>query len=606
MRTHLRRGSPFAAEISSSLEISLIQLINRFKHTFKYGIQLTKNPIPPISDQLNTSKTTSSNTNDDYLPVLQQYETITKTKIQDKTKSFKCYPTLLDKLLFKSIKQLQLNPDIIIKPADKNLGTVVMSPTTYDMLCKDILLDNTVYKPINLNYPNQIFNASYAQLRLILNNHKVLYTNTKQADAKELSYLAKSLFQLQNTERLRYARFYILPKVHKQPIIGRPIVSCINTITYHTSKYLDNLLQPIQKKLSTVVLSSKDVINKLNHIQLPINSILLSADVKSLYPSIPHTYGLNATKQVLEWFHFDPTKLNLVLELLNWTLKNNFLQYQNTIYQQISGTAMGTPVAVCYANIVLFYLEQTCLQLKPFMYLRYIDDLFVICTNNTQALELINQFNIQCDSIKLDSIIIDMKVNFLDLTISISDTLQLNIQLYQKETNKYLYIPPSSNHRKNILNNFITNEINRYCLYNTNPADFSNNLTNFYQRLCKRGYTADYLTPLFKTLPERNILLIKLTQPSKRQQKKLQPHPVVVVTVPTTIPPHQLHSIFELPMNITQHWRYKRAYGTNQLIIAFRQGKNLQRLLCQDKGQQHPSVRLHPRTEEVVTEGNPH
>ena len=41
------------------------------------------------------------------------------------------------------------------------------------------------------------------------------------------------------------ARFYGLPKIHKTRISLRPIVSLINSPTYHVSSYLAKILSPV-------------------------------------------------------------------------------------------------------------------------------------------------------------------------------------------------------------------------------------------------------------------------------------------------------------------------------------------------------------------------
>lgn len=120
---------------------------------------------------------------------------------------------------------------------------------------------------------------------------------------------------------------------------------------------------------------------------------------------------------------------------------------------------MGTPVAVVYANIVLFYLEESCLNYQPILYMRFIDDLFVVVKDQQQAHDIVATFNSQCNNIKLDAITIGNEGVFLDLKLRVKDN-RIVTSLYQKPTNKYLYIPPFSDHSKTLLKNIIINEIN--------------------------------------------------------------------------------------------------------------------------------------------------
>ena len=75
------------------------------------------------------------------------------------------------------------------------------------------------------------------------------------------------------------------------------------------------------------------------------------------------------------------------IELLHWVLVNNFLKFNNDIYLQKYGTAMGTPAAVEYANTVLYFIEHSILDsYKPILYLRYIDDIFAIFPSTASAM----------------------------------------------------------------------------------------------------------------------------------------------------------------------------------------------------------------------------
>lgn len=48
--------------------------------------------------------------------------------------------------ILNTLKTLSQRTDIVIKPADKNLGTVVLLKNQYDDLCMQILSDTTTYQ----------------------------------------------------------------------------------------------------------------------------------------------------------------------------------------------------------------------------------------------------------------------------------------------------------------------------------------------------------------------------------------------------------------------------------------------------------------------------
>ena len=66
-----------------------------------------------------------------------------------------------------------------------------------------------------------------------------------------------------------------------------------------------------------------------------------------------------------------------IIHLLSFCLKTTQFAYNGTHYQQVFGTAMGSPVSVVIANMVMEDVEQRALAtspVKPFFWKRYVDD----------------------------------------------------------------------------------------------------------------------------------------------------------------------------------------------------------------------------------------
>ncbi len=69
---------------------------------------------------------------------------------------------------------------------------------------------------------------------------------------------------------------------------------------------------------------------------------------------------------------------NLIMQLLEFNLRNNFFEFANLCFFQKSGIAMGAPTA---ANIFMSVLTRHFLkttQEHPILITRYIDDIFII------------------------------------------------------------------------------------------------------------------------------------------------------------------------------------------------------------------------------------
>ena len=72
-------------------------------------------------------------------------------------------------------------------------------------------------------------------------------------------------------------------------------------------------------------------------------------------------------------------------------LKNNYFKVDDkSVYQQVSGTAIGTKFAPPYACIFMDCLGNSFLEtqtLKPLVWLCYINDIFFIWTRNEEELK---------------------------------------------------------------------------------------------------------------------------------------------------------------------------------------------------------------------------
>jgi hypothetical protein len=99
--------------------------------------------------------------------------------------------------------------------------------------------------------------------------------------------------------------------------------------------------------------------------------------------------------------------------------------------------------------------------------------------------------------------------------------------------NKYLFIPPFSNHAPHIHKGWVTSYIKRLQLNCTCDIDFILNKHTFFIRLFVRGYDADFLLPIF-TKPIRCRQIIKTLLQNKNNwiHNKLKT-PKMIFKLPT-------------------------------------------------------------------------
>lgn len=478
----------------------------------------------------------------------------------------------LDRLLRNAIQQLIDSP-FIYKPADKNLGVCVLSKSHYHAICLTHLNDRGTYQLLH-TVDAKTFSDIYCLLKSILSDAGYLYISkrNRSGSASQCYHpLAASILQLETSVHLRVGRFYCLPKMHKTIEAGclppgRPIVSSIKTATYHCSRYLHNYLMRVVKRLPTICSSSIQALLAIEDLKITDDMVILCADVANLYPSIPLEYGLQATESVLKRYDAYDPDLAFHMSLLKWVLTHNIFEFDGRFLRQLKGTAMGTPCAVAYANLVLFYIEESCLDSSPLMYLRYIDDLFVVHRSHTDAVNLVTTFNSKCSDIQLDAVTVGKSGIFLDLQFTI-DSSRIWSSVYQKPMNRYLYIPPTSLHSISVFRNTIIAERKRYRLFCSRDSDFMDIQTLFYKRLRQRGFSIEMLNPLFEIHFDRSLLLTQVRQPkpTKRVSK-----PVISFKVPKLCQRFQFSKHCPLPNDLVFTKRYQAAFGTQSLVVGRR------------------------------------
>ncbi|CAM2115114.1 unnamed protein product [Caretta caretta] len=214
-------------------------------------------------------------------------------------------------------------------------------------------------------------------------------------------------------------------------------------------------------------------------------------DVEALYTNIPHKDGLQAVRNSIP----DNVTANLVAELCDFVLTHNYFTFGDNVYLQISGTAMGTRMAPQHANIFMADLEQrfpSSRPLTPLLYLRYIDDIFIIWTHRKEALEEFHHdFNNFHPTINLSLNQSTQQIHFLDTAVLINDG-HINTTLYRKPTDHYSYLHASSFHPDHTTRSIVYNQALRY-----NPfAPTRQTETNTYKISIKHSY--NYNTHLLK------------------------------------------------------------------------------------------------------------
>ena len=109
--------------------------------------------------------------------------------------------------------------------------------------------------------------------------------------------------------------------------------------------------------------------------------VLVSFDVVSLFTKVPVDLAIHVAKRRLEADTdlSERTALSVdnIISLLKLCLNATYFTFCGTPYQQVFGTAMGSPVSVVIANLVMEHVEEQALESytnPPRFWKRYVDD----------------------------------------------------------------------------------------------------------------------------------------------------------------------------------------------------------------------------------------
>lgn len=114
---------------------------------------------------------------------------------------------------------------------------VVMDNSQYKTMCMSILLNKEWYCPKDLSVVERFNKKMYTMVESYL----------------EAGAISRDIWEFIRTSHLKSPTFYSLPKLHKNPINPRPIVSGNEGLTENLSQVNDSYLQPHVTSLPSFV-----------------------------------------------------------------------------------------------------------------------------------------------------------------------------------------------------------------------------------------------------------------------------------------------------------------------------------------------------------------
>ena len=207
------------------------------------------------------------------------------------------------------------------------------------------------------------------------------------------------------------------------------MVSANSCATEKISALIDIFIRPLVPHVPSYIKDTGHFLKSLKDIGGTLNpgTILCTLDVSSLYTNIPNEEGRRAVAFWLSKYRphklippNQPTNMTL-LTLLKMVLEMNNFQFNSENFLQIGGTAMGTRVAPTLANLFMGYFEEKHVysyKLQPTMWVRFIDDIFMVWPHGKTELEaFINHLNRVHSNIKFTSEFSEKNIPFLDTMV---------------------------------------------------------------------------------------------------------------------------------------------------------------------------------------------
>ena len=442
------------------------------------------------------------------------------------------------------------NHQIIIKEADKGSGMVIMDRERYLKEGLRQLSDRSTYHTLDHDPSPDL------EKELVVLVNKVAQHST----------LTPSMVDYAIPSSHKLARFYLLPKVHKVGVPGRPVVSCCGALTERLSEIVDFLVKPlIPNSVTSYLRDTKDFLQKVRSLDpLPPGACLVTLDVTNLYPSIPHEDGLEALAAFLAEQQVPPTQCRDICELAQFVLTKNVFVFDSQIYIQVAGTAIGTKMAPTYAIIFMHMFEKKALAsalYSPFIWVRFIDDIWSVWLHGLDKLrEFVYYLNSRHPRITFTWEASESSVNFLDVTTVLTGS-SISTDLFIKPTDTHQYLHPTSCHPGHIKRAIPYSQALRILNICSNVQKAEEHLDKLVHNLVCRGHS------------KRKIQI----QVNKAKRKFLNPQQPKEISTPQDTPKPQ-----RIPLVLTYHPGLPNISAITRRYLPVLHLNQSMKLLCPD------------------------
>ena len=224
-----------------------------------------------------------------------------------------------------------------------------------------------------------------------------------------------------------------------------------------------------------------------------------------------------------EGINFPIAENSLRLLLQACTQEVPFYAPDGNMYTQTDGVAMGSPLGVLFANFYMGTLEERIFslhpELKPPIYTRYIDDVFISAKTTEDLLKLKAAFKNHSSLNFTHETEKEQKLPFLDVLVR-RNTSNFSTQVYVKETNLGFCLNAASEcpdrYRRSVINSFVKRAFTHCSSWESTTAE----LQRISQLLTNNGYKKSEIDDVIRR--RMNIFMDdqKTTENNKNEQEK--------------------------------------------------------------------------------------
>lgn len=354
---------------------------------------------------------------------------------------------------------------------------------------------------------------------------------------------------------------------------------------------------------------------------------MFTADCTSMYTNINTEVALDLIGKYLRdnIDLLEECDVDALIDALHLVMNNMIFQFGDLFYRQTTGTAMGVPPAVDWANIYfglheMEFLDNSIFSAHLYFYKRFVDDVFGIWIPHhdptideqlwASFVNIVNGFhNMEWTFSRRST-----RVEFMDLDIELHNGSVIT-RVYEKPLALFQYIPPHSAHPPGCRAGLVIGQVLRYYQLSTRESDAQDQMREFYKRLRARGHTRDELLPLFRKGLHRARTFLELP-PEERltdSKERSRKHDSVFLILPYHPDDPMSYQIQQLwqsliaqpydkqPFSEIRSLQTNQPIGVNRLIIGYTRHRNIGNVLSLRRFDRLPgpsvsSYNLHDRS----------